>query len=79
MLETASDAKEGVPTAFAENVGGIPEWVFNLRRTLYCKAKQELKRRSQRPYRRPEDKTWYQHLKDLGVKLLTTQLRACES
>lgn len=46
---------------------------------IQVQLKQHLKRRSQRPYRRPENKTWYQHLKDLGVEQLTTQLRACES
>lgn len=45
MLTTASDTKLEVPEAFSRNVKKLPEWVFNLRRTLYCKAKQEPKYR----------------------------------
>jgi RNA-directed DNA polymerase len=43
MLTTASDTKPVIPEAFTKNVKGLPEWVFNLRRTLYCKAKLEPK------------------------------------
>lgn len=31
-----------------------------------------LKRRSQRPYKKPKDKTWFRHLEELGLKLLVT-------
>ena len=43
MLTTASDSTPEIPEAFSKNVKRLPEWVFNLRRTLYCKAKQEPK------------------------------------
>lgn len=41
MPETASDTMRGIPAKFAKNKAKYPEWVFELRRTLYCKAKQE--------------------------------------
>jgi len=41
MSEKASDSKEEIPEVFSENKAGYPQWVFELRRTLYCKAKQE--------------------------------------
>ena len=41
MPEKASETELDIPESFAKNVKGYPEWVFELRRTLYCKAKQE--------------------------------------
>ena len=41
MSEKTSETKMEIPAAFMENDAGYPEWVFNLRRTLYCKAKQD--------------------------------------
>jgi RNA-directed DNA polymerase len=43
MPERASDTVEEIPEAFARNNAGHPKWVFELRRTLYCKAKQNPK------------------------------------
>lgn len=45
MPEKASDDMMEIPAAFAKNVAGYPAWVFELRRTLYCKAKQDPKYR----------------------------------
>lgn len=43
MPEVAIDTKEELPKWLTENVGKQPQWVFDLRRTLYCKAKQDPK------------------------------------
>jgi RNA-directed DNA polymerase len=43
MSEKTSDAGNKIPKMFAENIHKYPQWVFELRRTLYCKAKQEPK------------------------------------
>lgn len=43
MSEVTSEATVEIPEAFAENGAGNLPWVFELRRTLYCKAKQEPK------------------------------------
>lgn len=40
---TSNPGNEEIPAAFANNVAGYPNWVFELRRTLYCKAKQDRK------------------------------------
>jgi RNA-directed DNA polymerase len=40
---TSETGEEEIPAAFANNVAGYPTWVFELRRTLYCKAKQNPK------------------------------------
>ncbi len=45
MLEKASETTVKIPATFAKNVAGYPQWVFELRRTLYCKAKQDPKYR----------------------------------
>lgn len=45
MPAKASDTMEEIPEAFAKNQKGYPTWVFELRRTLYCKAKQDPKYR----------------------------------
>jgi hypothetical protein len=43
MLEKASETKMDIPDVFAKNIANHPQWVFELRRTLYCKAKQDPK------------------------------------
>ena len=43
MSEKTSDFNNEIPKVFAENSHRYPEWVFELRRKLYCKAKQEPK------------------------------------
>lgn len=43
MSVKTSDTKMEIPEAFAKNTTKYPNWVFELRRTLYCKAKQEPK------------------------------------
>lgn len=43
MPAMASETATEIPEAFAKNLSGNHEWVFELRRTLYCKAKQEPK------------------------------------
>jgi len=43
MLEGASNTKEESPSPFDKNDKGHPPWVFELRRTLYCKAKRDPK------------------------------------
>jgi len=40
---TSDTGKEEIPASFANNEAGHPTWVFELRRTLYCKAKQDPK------------------------------------
>lgn len=40
---TSETGEVEVPAAFANNTAGYPPWVFELRRTLYCKAKQNPK------------------------------------
>jgi hypothetical protein len=45
----------------------VPEKVSGLRQKLGLKAKQDLKRRSQRPFRPPEGKTMHEHLTGLGL------------
>jgi len=45
MPERASDAMMEIPEVFAKNTARYPTWVFELRRTLYCKAKQDPKYR----------------------------------
>lgn len=41
MLGKASETTAKTPEAFEKNAVGYPQWVFELRRTLYCKAKQD--------------------------------------
>lgn len=44
MSDKTSNTNEGtIPEAFSKNDKGLPEWVFKLRQTLYCKSKQEPK------------------------------------
>lgn len=43
MLERASDTKVDIPEVFAKNTAGYPQKVFELRQTLYCRAKQDPK------------------------------------
>gem|GEM_PF-5126139 len=71
MLERASETTADIPEMFAKNIAGYPQWVFELRGTLYCKAKQHLRRRSPRGYRRPSGITWYRYLEQLGFRRLS--------
>jgi RNA-directed DNA polymerase len=43
MSAMTSEPTQDIPKTFVENTKGYSEWLFALRRTLYCKAKQEPK------------------------------------
>ena len=50
---------------------GYPRQVFKLLdRFIYARLVRQLNRRSQRPYRRPKDVSWRQHLRQLGWRPL---------
>ena len=43
MSEKTSNTKVVIPAEFMKNKARYPQWVFDLRCTLYCKAKQDPK------------------------------------
>ena len=49
---------------------GYPRQVFKLLDLIYARLVRHLNRRSQRPYRRPNDVSWRQHLRQLGWRPL---------